>query len=95
MAAAYSPEHQLSIDASRDIAKQTWDRDIVPVPITLDEAGQDVDVPLTIEQNITFSPNRPALVQFTLGTTGSPKGRHAGPGILQPPGGGILRLSDE
>ena len=74
VAAVYSPEHQLCIDASRDIAKQTWGRDIVPVPITVDEAGKGVDVPLTVEQNITFSANRPALVQFTSGTTRNPKG---------------------
>ena len=74
MAAAFSPEHRLPIEATRNIAKETWGKDIVPIPITLEETGKGIDAPLIVEENITFPADRPALVQFTSGTTGSPKG---------------------
>lgn len=62
------------MDTFRAIARESWKREILPIPITLNTHGNSiVDMPFTIEDNISFSVDRPALVQFTSGTTGTPK----------------------
>ena len=85
------------MDTSRAIARESWKREILPIPITLNTHGNSIDMPLTIEDNISFSVDRPALVQFTSGTTGTPKAvmHHASKKILPPPGRSVLWAPNE
>ncbi|GIJ92442.1 hypothetical protein Asppvi_011424 [Aspergillus pseudoviridinutans] len=71
---AIAPDYQAAAKATKTSAKLTSGTEILPIPITLGDNGSSADIRIITENNIRFSADRPALVQFTSGTTGSPKG---------------------
>ncbi|KAB8233021.1 class I adenylate-forming enzyme family protein [Aspergillus alliaceus] len=74
-AIAFAPEHRMLIEATRNHAKAKLDMDILPIAITLNENdNSSINPRIAIENDISFPTERPALVQFTSGTTGTPKG---------------------
>ncbi|GFG23860.1 hypothetical protein IFM61606_03753 [Aspergillus udagawae] len=74
LAFAFAPDYLTAGKATQISAKDTSGTEILLIPITLGENGGSADIRITTENNIRFPSDRPALVQFTSGTTGSPKG---------------------